>query len=554
MQDQLRATKLWLQKQFKTSGIQLDPRALEQLVQAVQDVPDPEEFVHSLIDEIETVSDERRMTPELLEQVLGALEGRSQPQDPVQVVDAFQVPHIVYDPVRKLFHKSQTQPTLQADAKSKVQLYIDRFHLVQQRLKRNKLFRPSRFSGLGGGAGQSECELTELKAMLGVVGEQRYVMGFLTQPEEGRFAIEDLSARLPVDLSDAEQTLGMFTQNCIVVAEGELQANGVFKVAALGMPPPERRVESLQALQGLDFFGGVVPDERQLLGWEARHAEDRIVLLSDVWLDRPDILDRLHTVFGGFSQLEQPPSLFVLLGSFQSYDATAANTHYARLREHFAALGRLINQYPAIRASSRFVLVPGPGDLGPGSSLPRPGLPKAVAAALLEAVPNTVLASNPCRIRHGGSEIVLCRDALQQKMKGLAILPPPAGDEAPIFEHVCATVLQQSHLCPVPLEFQPVYWEWDHSLYVYPMPDALVLADSAAAGCFQFDSCSCLNPGSLASGTFAAYSPVTREAEVCDVQPTAVAEEDEDEMEVEDGEGLAAVAAVEAVLEAQFEA
>jgi hypothetical protein len=60
--------------------------------------------------------------------------------------------------------------------------------------------------------------------------------------------------------------------------------------------------------------------------------------------------------------------------------------------------------------------------------------------------------------------------------------------------------------------------------------------------------------GSLASGTFAAYSPVTREAEVCDVQPTAVAEEDEDEMEVEDGEGLAAVAAVEAVLEAQFEA
>jgi hypothetical protein len=54
MQEQLRATKLWLQKQFRTSGIQLDPQALEQLVQVVQDVPDPEEFVHSLIDEIET--------------------------------------------------------------------------------------------------------------------------------------------------------------------------------------------------------------------------------------------------------------------------------------------------------------------------------------------------------------------------------------------------------------------------------------------------------------------------------------------------------------------
>ena len=71
------------------------------------------------------------------------------------------------------------------------------------------------------------------------------------------------------------------------------------QVAALGMPPPERRAESLQALQGLDFFGGQVPDERQLLSWEARHADDRIVLLSDVWLDRPEVLDNLHTVLAG---------------------------------------------------------------------------------------------------------------------------------------------------------------------------------------------------------------------------------------------------------------
>lgn len=43
--------------------------------------------------------------------------------------------------------------------------------------------------------------------------------------------LEDLSARLPVDLTGAEQTLGIFTQNCVVVAEGELQASGVFRVA-----------------------------------------------------------------------------------------------------------------------------------------------------------------------------------------------------------------------------------------------------------------------------------------------------------------------------------
>lgn len=54
-----------------------------------------------------------------------------------------------------------------------------------------------------------------------------------------------------------------------------------------------------QALQGLDLFGGAPPEERALLAWEERHAGDRIVLLSDVWLDRPDVLDRLHTVLAG---------------------------------------------------------------------------------------------------------------------------------------------------------------------------------------------------------------------------------------------------------------
>ncbi len=130
----------------------------------------------------------------------------------------------------------------------------------------------------------------------------------------------------------------------------------------------------------------------------------------------------------------------------------------------------------------------------------------------------------------------------------------------------------------------------DHALAVYPLPDALVLADAAPAAAFEFDSCSCLNPvrgawrlagrsaagwyvlaawcgwvlgsvlpgscflapssqlsrgpqlppdlmparapalqGSLAAGTFAAYSPVTREAEVCDVAPAAGEEEDEED-------------------------
>ena len=46
-----RATRQWLQKQFRTSGLQLDAAALGHLVENIQDLDDPEDFVHQLMDE-----------------------------------------------------------------------------------------------------------------------------------------------------------------------------------------------------------------------------------------------------------------------------------------------------------------------------------------------------------------------------------------------------------------------------------------------------------------------------------------------------------------------
>lgn len=382
---------------------------------------------------------------------------------------------------------------------SKVQLYVDRFLLIQQRMRRNKLFRPPQWAR-GGGSSETGTELTELKALLGLVGERRYVLGFLTRQDEGRFALEDLSARLPLDLSAAETAHGLFTENCLVVAEGELTAGGTFRATALGLPPAEPRAESLAALQGLDYFGGRRLEERDLARWRTTHANDRVVLLSDVWLDRPEVLDKLHTILAGYAAMEPPPSLFVLLGNFQSYDATAANVHFGRLRDNFALLGRMIAQHPSLRAHSKFLLVPGPGDVGSAGCLPRPPLPRSIAGALLDAAPGAQLCSNPCRVRHGGSELVLFRGDVQRRMRRLTLLPPVDGGEAAPFDQLCATVLQEGHLCPMPLEYQPVAWERDHALFLYPMPHALVMADSEPAATHVFDTCACINPVSQSLG------------------------------------------------------
>lgn len=124
--------------------------------------------------------------------------------------------------------------------------------------------------------------------MLGVVGETRFVMGCITQMEDGRYFLEDLSAALPLDLSEAVHAGGFITgqtplpssmygptessthgaapsllsnclfdperpfhlfctENSIVVVEGELQHSGVFLARALGLPPIESRELSLAA-------------------------------------------------------------------------------------------------------------------------------------------------------------------------------------------------------------------------------------------------------------------------------------------------------------------
>jgi hypothetical protein len=53
-----------------------------------------------------------------------------------------------------------------------------------------------------------------------------------------------------------------------------------------------------------------------------------------------------------------------------------------------------------------------------------------------------------------------------------------AGEEAAaedVFKAACHTMLTQRHLCPFPLTVQPVHWEYDGCLALFPQPDALVV-------------------------------------------------------------------------------
>jgi len=61
------------------------------------------------------------------------------------------------------------------------------------------------------------------------------------------------------------------------------------------------------------------------------------------------------------------------------------------------------------------------------------------------------------------------------------------------------TILDQSHLTPFPLQQAPIFWSYDHTLRLYPLPTTLVLCDTSGWGPFKvtYEGCCVINIGSL---------------------------------------------------------
>ncbi len=54
-----------------------------------------------------------------------------------------------------------------------------------------------------------------------------------------------------------------------------------------------------------------------------------------------------------------------------------------------------------------------------------------------------------------------------------------------MWQHLALTLMQQSHLCPLPLLHQPIFWQHDHALSLYPLPHAVVAADMSPQATYE---------------------------------------------------------------------
>jgi len=405
-----------------------------------------------------------------------------------------------------------------------VEMFAQRYALVQQRILKQDLFRPKLVSATSGGAGgkasssDATHSLTPVESLLGRTGV-KFLLGMVVQVEEGRYYLEDHTAQVPLDLTQASVlTDGFITENSIVLVEGEM-VDGILQVHRMGSPIIETRQDALNTigLQNSDIFNSLssLSELEKLKEQELEHGEEGMfVILSDVHLDNPIVMEKLDKLFEGFQDMSPLP-VFVFMGNFTSKPLSAARDGTKIMISYYEELANLICKYPAIATDGRFIFVPGPNDPGMSAMMPRPPIPNYFTGALRNKVPHAVFTTNPCRIRYFSKELVFCRQDIVSKLRRNCLLAPRednmnerSGNQRMI-QHAVKSMLDQGHLCPLPMPFNPIYWQYDHSLRLYPLPDAVVVGDRVEQYYETYADCDAMNPGSFPSDfNFVVYRPL----------------------------------------------
>jgi len=437
-------------------------------------------------------------------------EGEAVGEDVVlQVIDAFDAPKLTYSIDHRQFVPNKGALRLHAvDAASKAHISRERYNVLKQRTLRHSFFK-----GKLEGAAVAEGESGELTPLSALLGHSRYksrsesglvVMGMLSQLEEGKYYLEDLDGKVRLGLSaETTTSYGLFTENSIVIAEGVYE-DEVFAARTLAMPPSEPRATSIQSIGALNYFGGVSnAGEQATLGRiEIEDEGAMFVVVSDVWLDKPIVIERLRQMFDGYSTMEPPP-IFVFMGNFLS-QPYGADTN-SIFKGGFDTLCDLICEYPELSQNATFIFIPGPKDPGAAPILPRRRLPVKSTERLQSRVKKSIFTTNPCRIRYCTQELVFFREDIVNKVRRNCILTPKIGDGEPeITAHVVKTLLDQGTLMPLPIHVSPIYWEYEHALSLYPTPDVLVLADKfdSYTQTYASTGTTALNPGPFLPSDF----------------------------------------------------
>ncbi|KAI5124943.1 hypothetical protein M0805_007370 [Coniferiporia weirii] len=445
------------------------------------------------------------------------------PEDHLYFVDAYEMPLWHWSQTRSTFEKSPHLSTISGTADSRVIAIRDRYGIIRQTILRNDHFSPSTLPGKDR---DRLLNLRTTKQLLGRAGERFLLFGLLGYSKEGKLCLEDTEGKIELDFSQLGiPSEGFFTEGCFALVEGDYTEEEVLSVIAIGHPPCERREVSRSIYGHIDFLGkgATTPLEDAELGKRIiRELPDLMFhCLSDVWLDHPETFHGLSNILNRCVEAGAIPRVFILCGNFSSRGISQGSSREMQAyQDNFDRLADLIASYPIIARSTHFVFVPGPLDITANSVLPRHHLLSSSVSKLKAKLTKPHFMSNPCRIKCFGQEIVIYREDVMARMLRNLVGVKPDVQNDDLKRFLVQSIVDQSHLSPFTKNVQPILSEYDHTLRLYPMPNAIILADKYEAYELTYEGCHVFNPGNFVGNSlgFYTYFPSKMRSEVSCVE------------------------------------
>eukprot|EP00605_Chrysophyceae_sp_TOSAG23-4_P002233 GSChrysophyteH1.ASY1.ANO1.2477.1 assembled CDS len=520
-------------KKFKHRGWSINTAAKDGLLSALSKEDEPDDKLDEVISEIKDRMNKHKIrssviSVEVMQEVCAALstDGDDLHHDKFKLEDAFSQHRISYDSNQKSYQLAPPSYALHGDIEARAEMYRERIHLATQRALR----QGARIGGMSQRRtknGQDGDEITTIESLLGDNGsEVRILLGLLTQPEEGKWHLEDMTSNVWLDFSNlhsGQRQQRLFTEGCVVMVTGQVSQRNSnrFAVMQMIMLPVEARTDTLKAMNLVDPFDSRVSPQEFVEKYRQERSDSNvsIIILSDCCFASATVCENLRIIFENYEKTDIE-LLFVLMGPFTNKDFLSTGGREAA-EAAFSAFGETLNECPKLRESSRFLLIPSCKDPGTKASWPRRPIPEKLVEALQKrGIKKLVFASNPCRVLFWNQEIVFFREDLLKKMQRHALQFPTAvanneddenaqGNEGfSLQEQFVQTILAQAHLYPLPPTIKPITWELDYTMRLHPLPTLLVLADHSAHYEYEVKGCKVVNPGSFSADTsFIVYSP-----------------------------------------------
>jgi len=271
---------------------------------------------------------------------------------------------------------------------------------------------------------------------------------------------EDLTGSIPIEFARTKMNGWLPFEGGCFLFDGQ-QMDGIFTVDDVYLPI-SKMPNQLPHMSTDDVFN------RQK--FPVCSEDDRIVILSDIWLDHDRILKSLNHLFMQF--VEKPPSMMIFCGSFHS---SQVGINYLQTEiENFKKLARLISDFTATFPDTKFVFVPSNEDLPVTPVMPRyaflPSIQKTFAGQK-----NVHFATNPCKILFKNRVISIIRDNTVEKVARSSLCAHRSGID--VIQSFVDTIWSQRHLSPVLSSISPIVPNYDDSLLIQFNPDLLIVAD-----------------------------------------------------------------------------